>query len=159
MRKLGLSRLLQAVVILPLMALAGFGGVLVFDTLTVYRQIERMATSQQFVTFASSMTTRVLSEETMATNSFAASGSEDRRAIMIAARQRSDEAIRSYKQAAAAATRSLPHANGPRPLRNRKADGADSPGPVERHPVDSKAEDFVARDNGPSRNSSVVPAE
>jgi methyl-accepting chemotaxis protein len=108
MRKLGLSRLLQAVVILPLVALAGFGGVLVFDTLTTYRQIERTATRQQFVAFASSMTTRVLSEETSATNSFAASRSEDRRGIMIAARQRSDEAIRSYKQAAAAADFSDP---------------------------------------------------
>jgi methyl-accepting chemotaxis protein len=108
MRKLGLGRLLQAVLILPLVALAGFGGVLVLDTLTAYRQIERMAALQQFVTFASSMTTRVLSEETRATNAFAASGSEDRRATMIAARQRSDEALRSYKQAVAAASFSDP---------------------------------------------------
>jgi methyl-accepting chemotaxis protein len=100
MRNLGLSRLLQIVVILPLLVLAGFCSVLVFDTLARYREIERLATLERLVAAASSLSSTYLNQESIATQAFAGSGSQAQRAEMLATRARSDEAIRAFTDAA-----------------------------------------------------------
>src|ERR1700693_1106860 len=100
MRKLGLSRLLRLVVLLPLLATTAFGGVLILDTLSAYRQIDRLSTLVQFVSAAGHLVITELNQESAATRSYVASGSEVQRAEMVAARQRSDEAIRSFKETA-----------------------------------------------------------
>jgi methyl-accepting chemotaxis protein len=103
MRKLGLSRLLQLVVLLPLLAMVAFGGVLVLDTLNTYWEVERLSALEQFVVAASQLTVRELNAESIATQTFVASGSESLRAAMNPARKNSDEAILSFKNAAASA--------------------------------------------------------
>ena len=57
MRTLGFSRLLQLVVVLPLVALTAFSGILVLDTLNGYRDIKRVAELEQLVVAASRLTT------------------------------------------------------------------------------------------------------
>jgi methyl-accepting chemotaxis protein len=101
MRKLGLSRLFQLVVLLPLLAMMAFGAVLVFDNLSAYREIERLSWLEHLVSAASQLTVNTLNAESTVSQSFAVSGSEDQRAEMYAARQVSDRAIRSFKEAAA----------------------------------------------------------
>jgi methyl-accepting chemotaxis protein len=101
MRKLGLSRLLQLVVLVPLLAMVAFGGVLVLETLNAYRAIERLSAFDHLIAAASRLTIKALNAESVATQSFVASGSESLRAEMNAARPNSDEAIRSFKSAAA----------------------------------------------------------
>jgi methyl-accepting chemotaxis protein len=101
MRHFGLSRLLQIVVILPLLVLAAFASVLVIDTLTAYREIERLSALQQFVSAASRLSSTHLDRESAASLAYGVSGTEAARAAVIAARQRSDEAILAFKQAAA----------------------------------------------------------
>src|SRR6266568_2953510 len=103
MRNLSLSRLLQVVVVLPILVLAAFGSVLVTDTLSAYREIERLSALEQLVSAASRLAASRLNQESIAAHSFVASGSEARRAEMNAARQRSDEGIRNFKEAAASA--------------------------------------------------------
>jgi methyl-accepting chemotaxis protein len=110
MRKLGLSRLLRLVVLLPLLATAAFGSVLVLDTLSAYRQIDRLSTLVQFVTAAGRLVISALNQESATTQSYVASGSEGQRAEMNAARQRSDEAIRAFKETAASSGLSDPKA-------------------------------------------------
>jgi methyl-accepting chemotaxis protein len=103
MGKLGLSRLLQLVVLVPLLAMAAFGGVLVAETLQAYRGIERLAALEQLVAAASRLTIRALNAESGPTQAYVISGSEAQRAQMLAARKVSDEAVRSFAQAAASA--------------------------------------------------------
>ena len=103
MRSLSLSRLLQIVVALPLSALAAFSGILLLDTFDGYRDIERVAVLEKIVVAASHMTVTPLNQEVIQTIAFVKSGSELDRARMQAARQRSDQAIVSFKDAAAAA--------------------------------------------------------
>src|SRR5205807_8936535 len=112
MRNLGLSRLLQIAVVLPLLALAAFGSVLVLDTLTAYREIERLAALEQLVTAASRLTIQRLNQESGVTQAFVASGTEDQRAGMKLARQRSDEAVLAFKEAAASSGLTDPKALG-----------------------------------------------
>jgi len=112
MRKLGLSRLLQLVVLVPLLAMVAFGGVLVLETLNAYREIERLAALEQLVAAASRLTIKALNAESLPTQSFVVSGSETQRAQMIAARKVSDEAVRAFAQAAASAGLSDPVAIG-----------------------------------------------
>jgi methyl-accepting chemotaxis protein len=100
MRKLGLSRLLRLVVLLPLLVTAVFGGVLILDTFSAYRQIDRLSTLEQFVAAAGRLVITALSQEATAAQPYLASGSEVQRAEMNAARQRTDEAIRSFKATA-----------------------------------------------------------
>jgi methyl-accepting chemotaxis protein len=99
MRRLGLSRLLQLVVVVPLAAMAVFGGVLVLETLNAYRVIEHLSALDQLVVAASRLTVKALNAEADTTQSFMASGSEAGRAEMKAARQYSDQVIRSFKSA------------------------------------------------------------
>jgi methyl-accepting chemotaxis protein len=103
MGKLGLGRLLQLVVLLPLLAMVAFGCVLVLETLNTYREVERLSTLEQLVTAASRLTIKALNAESTATAAFVASGSEIHRAELNAVRQNSDEVIRSFKNAAASA--------------------------------------------------------
>jgi methyl-accepting chemotaxis protein len=112
MRKLGLSRLLQLVVLVPLLAMMAFGGVLVLETLNAYREIEHLSALDQLVAAASRLTIKALNAESIASQSFVASGSESQRAEMNAARPISDEAIRSFKNAAASAGLSDPKVVG-----------------------------------------------
>ena len=112
MRKLGLSRLLQLVVVVPLLAMVAFGGVLVLETLNAYREVERLSALEQLVSAASRLTTEALDVESPASQAFAATGSETQRAEMNAARQHSDEAIRLFKAAAASAGLTDPKALG-----------------------------------------------
>src|ERR1700730_17826518 len=110
MRKIGLGRLLRLVVLLPLLATAAFGGVLIFHALGAYRQIDSLSTLEQFVSAAGRLVITALDQESTATQSYAASRSEGRRAEMNAARQRSDEAVRSFKETALSSGLSDPKA-------------------------------------------------
>src|ERR1700722_17684431 len=112
MRKLGLSRLLQLVALVPLLAMVAFGGVLVLETLNAYREIERLSALDQLGAAARRLTTMTLNAESRATQSFVASGSESQRAAMNAARKDSDEVIRSFRIAAASVGLSDPKAVG-----------------------------------------------
>jgi methyl-accepting chemotaxis protein len=100
MRKLGLNRLLQIVVLVPLLAMAAFGGVLVLETLNTYREVERLSALDQLVVAASQLTIKALNAESIPTQAYVASGSDSQRAEMTAARKVSDEVIRSFKIAA-----------------------------------------------------------
>jgi methyl-accepting chemotaxis protein len=110
MRKLGLGRLLQLVALLPLLAMLAFGGVLVVQTLGVYRGIGHLSALEQFVSAASRLTTEALDAESPASLSFVASGTEMDRVALMATRRASDDAIRSFKAAAASAGLSDPKA-------------------------------------------------
>jgi len=101
MRKLGLSRLLQAVAALPLLAMIAFGLLLAVDAFESYQKVERLAALERLVSAASRLSTKVLNAESLASQAYVAGGSERQRAEMEAARQRSDEAIRAFDGAAA----------------------------------------------------------
>jgi methyl-accepting chemotaxis protein len=112
MRKLGLGQLLRLVVLFPLLAAVGFGGVLVLDTLSAYRQVDRLSALEQFVSAAGRLVIAALNQESTTTQSYVVSGSEVQRTEMNAARQRSDEAIRSFKETATSAKFSDPKTLG-----------------------------------------------
>jgi hypothetical protein len=103
MRNLGLGRLLQTVVILPLVVLAAFGSVLVLEALSAYRAVERLSALEQLVSAASQLTTVALDHESDANLDFAATGSANARAEMLSARARADQAIAAFRSAAASA--------------------------------------------------------
>jgi methyl-accepting chemotaxis protein len=102
MHKLSLSRLLQLMTFVPLVALVVFGATIIAGTLRTYRDIETVAALEQLVTAASWLTARALNEEATTTHAFVPSGSEPARAEMMTARLVSDEAIRSFKRATVA---------------------------------------------------------
>jgi methyl-accepting chemotaxis protein len=112
MRKLGLSRLLHLVVVVPILAMVAFCGVLVLETLNAYREIENLSEVEELVSAASHLTITALYRESVASLAFVISGSESQRAAMNAARQRADEVIRTFKETAAAARLSDPEAIG-----------------------------------------------
>ena len=110
MRHFGLSRLLQIVVMLPLLVLLAFGSMLVLETLSGYREVERLAALEQFVSAASRLTSTWLNQEATVTSAFVASGTQAQRTEMLLARRRSDEAILAFKSGAASAGLSDPNA-------------------------------------------------
>jgi methyl-accepting chemotaxis protein len=110
MRKLGLNRLLQLVVLVPLLAMAAFSGVLVLKTLSTYWEVERLSGLEQLVAAASELTVKALNAESAPTQTFVVSGSEASHAQMIASRLFSDEVIRTFRKAAASARLSDPMA-------------------------------------------------
>jgi hypothetical protein len=112
MRKLGLSRLLHLVVVVPILAMVAFCGVLVLETLNAYREIENLSEVEELVSAASHLTITALYRESVASLAFVISGSESQRAAMNAARQRADEVIRTFRETAAAARLSDPEAIG-----------------------------------------------
>jgi methyl-accepting chemotaxis protein len=101
MHRLSLSRLLQLMTFVPLVALAVFGATIVVGTLHAYRDIETVASLEQLVTAASSLTVGALNDESTRTHPFVATGSDTTRTAMLTARLVSDESIRSFKRAAA----------------------------------------------------------
>src|SRR5258708_6716201 len=103
MGRLGLNRLLQIMLVPPLLALTAFGGLLILDTLGGYREIDRLSALEQFVSAAGRLAITALNQESIATQSYVALGSEAQRAEMSAAQQRSDEAIRLFRETAASA--------------------------------------------------------
>jgi methyl-accepting chemotaxis protein len=86
----------------PLVALVVFGATIVVGSLRSYRDIEAVNKLEDLVTAASSLTVGALNIESTKTHPFVASGSDSARAEMMAARQGADDAIRSFKRAAAA---------------------------------------------------------
>src|SRR5579871_2388934 len=110
MRKLGLSRLLQLIALVPLLAMVAFGAVLIADTLAPYRDIERLSTLEQLVTAATRLSGSALNVEARVSQAFVDFGSEWQRAEMIAARRGSDAAVRAFAEAAALAQLSDPKA-------------------------------------------------
>jgi methyl-accepting chemotaxis protein len=112
MRKLSLSRLLQLVALVPLLAMVAFAGVLVLQTLNACREVEHLAALEQLVAAASRLTITALNVESTASLAFVASGSEAQRSAMSTSRQRSDGAIRLFNEAAASARLSDPRAIG-----------------------------------------------
>jgi methyl-accepting chemotaxis protein len=112
MQKLGLSRLLQLIVLAPLLAMLAFGAVLFLETLNTYREVERLAALGKLVSAASQLTVKALNAESAATQSFVPSGSPQLRAEVDAARKVSDEAIRAFKDGAASADLPDPKALG-----------------------------------------------
>jgi methyl-accepting chemotaxis protein len=110
MRSLGFSRLLQLVVVLPLVALTAFSGILVLNTLNSYRKIWRVVELEQIVVASSRLTIAPLNQEMALSLAFVATGSERDRAAMIAARLRSDAAVETFKQAAISAGLTDPEA-------------------------------------------------
>jgi hypothetical protein len=104
MKKLGLSRLLHVLVLVPLLALAVFGGLLVYDGFNDYQKIERVSALEQVVTAASRLTIKALNRESDASHAFVASGAERERDALMAARQGSDLAIRALQSATASSS-------------------------------------------------------
>lgn len=101
MQNFGVGRLLQLIAIFPLVVVVAFGGALVANTLGLYREVQRLSAFEQLVTAATQMSGFALNAESIASQAFTSSGSELQQSQMSAARQRSDEAIRSFRQAAA----------------------------------------------------------
>src|SRR5438034_1079249 len=110
MHRLSLSRLLNLMTFVPLVALAVFGATIIVGSLRAYRDIEAVNTLEDLVTAANSLTVGALNIESTKTHPFVASGSEGARVEMMAARQGADEAIRTFKRAAAASNLSDPQA-------------------------------------------------
>ena len=101
MHRLSLSRLLHLMTFVPLAALAVFGAIIVLGSLRAYRDIEAVNRLEDLVTSASFLSVSALNKESTATHPYVASGSEDTRAKLLAARRVSDDAIRAFKQIAA----------------------------------------------------------
>jgi methyl-accepting chemotaxis protein len=100
MRKLGLNRLLQLVVLLPLAAMLSFGFVLALKTVDDYRKVEKLAALEKLVVAASGLTIKALDLESAVSRSFITSGSQAVRNEVVAARAVSDDAVRSFRSAA-----------------------------------------------------------
>ena len=101
MRNLPLSRLLLLVAVLPFVAMMSFGALLVIQTLGPYREIERLSALEQLVGAATQLSGFALSEESNASQAYAAGGTDSQRAQMLATRAHTDAAIRAFKNAAA----------------------------------------------------------
>jgi len=100
MKKLRLSRLLHVLVLVPLLALAVFGGLLVLDSFKDYQDIERVSALGQVVNAASRLTIKALNEESDASHAFVATGADRERTTLMAARQRSDLVVHALQNAA-----------------------------------------------------------
>ena len=101
MHRLSLDRLLHLIMFVPLLALAVFGATIIVGTVRAYRDIETVATLEQLVSAASWLIVGALNDESTRTHPFVASGADRERTAMLTARLVSDEAIRSFKRAAA----------------------------------------------------------
>ena len=110
MHRLSLSRLLHLMTFVPLVALVVFGATIVVGSLRAYRDIEAVNVLEDLVTAAGSLTVVALNVESTKTHPFVATGSESARAEMMAARLAADDAIHTFKRAAAASNLSDPQA-------------------------------------------------
>ena len=100
MNKFGLSRLLQVIVFVPLLALATVGGVLVVESYRHYRDINQVTALERLVLAASQLTIGALNEESNLSHAFVASGGGRALDELIAARKRSDATIQAFQVAA-----------------------------------------------------------
>jgi len=110
MSKLSLSHLLQMMIIVPLAASVVFGAIVILNALRHYGSIEHVLVQEELVTAASHLMISGLNDESTKTHPFVASGSEQMRAELTAARQSSDEAIRTFKRAVVSSHLSDPRA-------------------------------------------------
>jgi hypothetical protein len=103
MQKLGLGHLLRLLVLVPLLALAGFGGILVLQSLGEYRETERVSLLQRLVSATTYFAMTGLPSEGRATYAYWAAPTEDARNKLNEQRAVTDRAFAALKQAAAAA--------------------------------------------------------
>jgi methyl-accepting chemotaxis protein len=101
MRKLGLRLLLSLILIVPLIALAGFAAILVGDSWTSYREIERLSAIQRFVSATTHLAMTAMPGEGRATYPYLASGTAELRAKLEEQRKVTDRSFASFKEAAA----------------------------------------------------------
>jgi methyl-accepting chemotaxis protein len=101
MRMLGLRLLLSLILIFPLMALAGFAAILVGDSWTAYREVERVSAVQRLVSATTYLAMTAMPGEGRATYPYLASGTAELRAKLGEQRQVTDRAFASFKDAAA----------------------------------------------------------
>jgi methyl-accepting chemotaxis protein len=99
MRNLGLGLLLRVIAIVPLLALAAFGGILVKQSYDEYRDITHVAALQRLASAAATLATAVPRESQFA-YPYLASGTEADRARMLEYRPRTDRAFADLKTAA-----------------------------------------------------------
>src|SRR5262245_4303467 len=90
MHKLRLSRLLSLVLILPLLALAGFAWVLFSQSWTAYGEIQRVAALQHVVSASANLAMVAMPGEGRATYPYLASGAPDAQARMVEQRKGTD---------------------------------------------------------------------
>jgi len=101
MRKLGLRLLLSLTLVFPLMALAGFAAILVVDSWTAYREVERVSAIQRFVSAATDLAMTAMPGEGRATYPWLASPTPELRTKLEEQRKVTDRAFASFKDAAA----------------------------------------------------------
>jgi methyl-accepting chemotaxis protein len=102
MRNLGLGLLLRVIAIVPLLALAAFGGILVKQSYDEYRDITHVAALQRLVSAAAAFSTGIPRESGLS-YPYLASGSDADRAKMLAQRPITEQAFANVKAAAEAA--------------------------------------------------------
>src|SRR5262245_43655963 len=108
MHKLGLSRLLSLVLILPLLALAGFAWVLVSESWTAHRDMQHVAALQRLVSATAYFAMTANPSEGRATYPYLLSGAPDAHAKLVEQRKVTDRAWAEFKAAAASANVSDP---------------------------------------------------
>src|SRR5262249_20316937 len=101
MHKLGLSRLFSVVLILPLLALAGFAWVLLNQSWTAYREIERVAALQHVVSASAKLAMTAMPGEGRATYPYLASGAPDAHARLVEQRKVTDRIYADFTAAIA----------------------------------------------------------
>jgi methyl-accepting chemotaxis protein len=101
MRKLGLRLLLSLILIFPLVALAGFAAILVGDSWTGYREVERLSAVQRLVSATTYLAMTAMPSEGRATYPYLISGTAELRAKLDEQRQVTDRAFAAFKDAAA----------------------------------------------------------
>ncbi|HKA70358.1 MAG TPA: methyl-accepting chemotaxis protein [Xanthobacteraceae bacterium] len=101
MHKLGLSRLFSLVLILPLLALAGFAWVLLNQSWTAYREIKRVAALQHVVSASAKLAMTAMPGEGRTTYPYLASGAPDAHERLVEQRKVTDRIYADFKAAIA----------------------------------------------------------
>jgi hypothetical protein len=99
MRNLGIGLLLRVIAIVPLLALAAFGGILVKQSYDEYRDITHVAALQRLASSAATLATAV-PRESQFSYPYLASGAEADRARMLDYRPLTDRTFANLKTAA-----------------------------------------------------------
>src|SRR5262245_48710109 len=97
MHKLGLSRLFSLVLILPLLALAGFAWVLLNQSWTAYREIKRVAALQHIVSASAKLAMTAMPGEGRTTYPYLASGAPDAHERLVEQRKVTDRIYADFK--------------------------------------------------------------
>ena len=103
MSKLGLGHLLRLLVLVPLLALAALGGVLVLQSLGEYREVQRVASLQRLVSAATYLAMTSVASEGRATYAYWAAPTDEARNKLNEQRQATDRGFAAFRQAAAEA--------------------------------------------------------